>query len=154
MVAAELSRIEKKIVIRAPRQRVWRALTSIEEFSKWFRVESDDQFAPGARVRMVSTHESCKGVAFYVDIQEMTPERLFSWRWHPGLPEPGVDYSKEPTTLVEFRLEDVEGGTMVRVVESGFDRLSLERRARIYEGNEAGWQHQMVSLEQYVRTAA
>src|SRR6266542_4024812 len=103
--------IEKKVLVRAPRARVWRAITDISEFSRWFQVEAAGTFQPGARVKMISTHESCKGVEFYVTVEEMVPERRFSWRWHPGMPDPGIDYNKEPTTSVVFQLDETEGGT-------------------------------------------
>jgi len=150
MTATHLSKIERKTLMRAPRERVWRAITDPTEFGKWFSVETAGTFQPGARVDMISTHESCKGVAFSITIERMETGRLFSWRWHPGMPDPGIDYSKEPTTLVEFRLEDAPGGTLVTVTESGFDQISLDRRARIFEENEKGWESQSQSLARYV----
>jgi len=154
MIASELSRIERKTLIRAPRARVWRAITDIAEFSRWFGVVAEGAFAPGARLRMTSTHEGHTDVVFYVTVEEMTPERTFSWRWHPGMPDPGVDYSQEPATQVVFQLDEVAGGTLVTVTESGFDRISLARRAKAFEDNEAGWKIQMVSLEKYVGAAS
>ncbi len=153
MAVSDLSRIEKKILIRAPRERVWRAIAHIEEFSKWFGVDTHGTFAPGARLEMTSTHEGHQGVAFWVEIEEMTPENSLSWRWHPGMVEPGVDYSKEPTTRVVFQLDDAPGGTMVTVVESGFDALSLARRAQTFQENEKGWEYQLKSLERYAGQA-
>ena len=152
MATTELSRIEKRILIRAPRSRVWRALTTAREFAQWFGVKMTQEFQPGARVQMAYTHEG-REFEGYLDVQEMTPEKKFSWRWHPGVQEPDVDYSKEPTTLVEFQLEEVEGGTLLSVVESGFDRISLQRRARVFEQNEGGWAHQMKSIDHYVSQA-
>jgi len=145
-----LSSIEKKIFLGAPRSRVWRALTSIDEFSRWFGVESTGIFQPGARVQMTSTIEGHAGMSFHVTVDRMEPEHTFSWRWHPGAVNPDVDYSVEPTTLVEFHLAEVEGGTLVTVHESGFDQISLERRAAVYKDNEGGWEYQMKSLERYV----
>lgn len=107
-------------------------------------------FQPGAAVRLTSTHPGYEGIAFSVTIDRMEPERLFSWRWHPGVPQENIDYSKEPATLVEFRLDDVEGGTMVTVAESGFERISLARRAALIKENEGGWEYQVKSLEGYV----
>ena len=150
MTASEMSRIERRVLIRAPRGRVWRAITKIEEFSKWFGVDAEGEFTPGARLRMTSTMAECKGEVFYINVEEMTPERVFSWRWHPGMAQPNVDYSREPTTLVEFRLEEVADGTLVTVVETGFDKISLTRRAKVFEENEGGWKYQMAALEQYV----
>jgi uncharacterized protein YndB with AHSA1/START domain len=154
MTVAEMSKIERRVLIRAPRAKVWRALTEKGEFARWFGVEMTGTFQPGARVEMKSTHETeCKGDVTWVDVQEMTPERVFSWRWHPGVTDPNLDYSREPTTLVEFRLEDAEGGTLVTVTETGFDRISLARRAGVFAQNEAGWTHQMNSLESYAGQA-
>ena len=150
MAPTSLDRITKQIHIRAPRARVWRAITNIQEFSRWFGVEADGPFMPGRHIAMVSTNEGCKGAQFYVDVQEIVPERLFSWRWYPGLMEPGIDPKKEQNTLVTFTLEDAEGGTLVTVTESGFDHVTLARRAKVYEENEAGWAHQVASLERYV----
>jgi uncharacterized protein YndB with AHSA1/START domain len=147
-------RIEKQILIRAPRGRVWRAITSEKEFSEWFGVQITGEFAPGARCRMTTTHKDHAGIVFYVTIEKMEPERLFSWRWHPGMPDPGVDYSKEPTTLVVFELNEVEGGTLVTVLESGFDQISLTRRAGVFQDNTKGWELQLASLERYAGQAA
>jgi uncharacterized protein YndB with AHSA1/START domain len=156
-----MSRIEKRVRIAAPRSRVWRALTDSREFGKWFGVEVKGEFRPGARVDMVA-HEgaTCEGKemtleqrSFWVDVQEIIPERTFSWRWHPGLKEPGVDYSKEPSTLVEFTLESADGGTLLTVVETGFDRISLARRARVFADNQGGWEHQVKAIASYVEKA-
>src|SRR6476646_4136348 len=139
MTVSHPSQIERSIFLRAPRERVWRALTDIREFGAWFRVEASGAFAPGAQLRMTSTHPSCPGLQFEVVIEQMDAPRLFSWLWHPGAVDPAVDYSKEPYTRVEFRLEEAPGGTTVTVLESGFDQISLDRRARVYEDNNQGW---------------
>jgi uncharacterized protein YndB with AHSA1/START domain len=152
MTAAELTRIEDQVVVRAPRARVWKALTTAAEFSKWFRVKTEDEFRPGARVHMTSIHAGHEGTKFYLDIEEMEPERKFSWRWTPGGQQAGAP-GEEPT-LVVFELEEVAGGTMVKVTESGFERLSLARRAKAFEGNRRGWGLQMQNIREYVENAA
>jgi len=155
VVASQLSRVERKTPIRAPRSRVWRALIAIPEFCEWFRARTAEAaFQPGARVRFVSTHEGYENAEFFVDIVEMVPEQRFSWRWHPGVPLPGEDLSAEPMTLVEFVLEDAEGGTLVTVIESGFDRLFAGRQARVFKENENGWQYQMAALDRYFSAPA
>jgi uncharacterized protein YndB with AHSA1/START domain len=151
--ATELNQIEKQILLRAPRERVWQAITNIGEFSKWFNVKAEDPFTPGARVHMISTHRSCEGESFYVFVEEMEPPRKFSWRWHPGMKEPGHDYHTEPTTLVVFLLEEVEGGTLLRITESGFNQISLVRRAAVFEQNTGGWEFQLKQIENYVSQA-
>jgi uncharacterized protein YndB with AHSA1/START domain len=149
-----MSRIERKILLRAPRERVWKALTDVAEFSKWFGVETTGTFAPGARVEMTSTNADCKGVLCYMTIERMDAPHTFSWRWHPGMPDPAVDYSKEPTTLVVFQLAEAPGGTELTVVESGFDRISLARRARVFADNEKGWEFQMASIGRFLDASA
>jgi uncharacterized protein YndB with AHSA1/START domain len=111
-------RIEKKILLRAPRARVWRALTDAKEFGTWFRVELDGAFVEGAAVRGHITHPGYEHLTMEVLVERIEPERLFSYRWHPYAIDPAVDYSSEPTTLVEFRLEEAEGGTLLTITES------------------------------------
>lgn len=150
MSIASTDRIEKHVLIRAPRARVWRALADAGEFGSWFGVEIAGPFTPGARVTGRITHEGYEHVPFEITIERVEPERLFSWRWHPNAVESGVDYEAEPTTLVVFELEDAEGGTMLTVVESGFDGIPLSRRAAAYRGNDGGWAQQMVAIERHV----
>lgn len=147
-------RIEKRVLLRAPRARVWRALADAEAFGEWFGVKLAGSFAPGARVRGQVTHKGYEHVPFEITIERMEPERLFSWRWHPYAVDPKADYSTEPTTLVVFELEEVADGTLLTVVESGFDRIPLARRAEAYRGNEQGWAEQMKAIERYVSQAA
>lgn len=144
-------RIEKKILLKAPRSRVWRALTSAEEFGDWFGVNlKGHTFAPGQRVQAQITIPGYEHVVFDVWIERMEPERAFSWRWHPAAVERGVDYSKEPTTLVEFELQDAEGGTLLSVVESGFDKVPPERRLSAFRMNTEGWEGQLKNVEKHV----
>jgi uncharacterized protein YndB with AHSA1/START domain len=142
-------RIEKEIVLRVPRSRVWRALTDADEFGAWFGIKLEGAFAPGARVygQLTAPHEN---VTIDFVIERMDPESRLSYRWHPYPLEPGVDYSSEPTTLVEFQLEEIAGGTQLRVVESGFDRIPLPRRAEAFRMNDAGWVEQLENIARYV----
>jgi uncharacterized protein YndB with AHSA1/START domain len=144
------NRIEKQVRLRAPRARVWRALTNPEEFGAWFGVKVAGPFAPGARIRGPVTHKGYEHLTFDITIERMEPERLFSWRWHPHPIDPAIDYSAEPTTLVTFELEETQDGTMLRVVESGFDQIPPARRAEAYRGNEQGWAGQMEAIRKYV----
>jgi uncharacterized protein YndB with AHSA1/START domain len=144
-------RIEQSIVIQAPRGRVWRALTDASQFGAWFGVEVDDAFAPGAQVRGRVINKGYEGVLLAFTVERMEPETLFSWRWHPYAVEPGIDYSAEPTTLVEFTLEDAPGGTRLTVVESGFERIPLARQAKAYAMNDEGWAIQVRAIHGYLR---
>ena len=153
MSPSSTDRIERQILLRAPRGRVWRALTDSAEFGRWFGVKVEGAFAPGAHVRGAITHPGYEHVVFDITIERMEPERLFSWRWHPHAVEPGVDYSAEPTTLVVFELADAPGGIMLTVVESGFDQVPLARRALAYRMNGDGWTYQMQAIEAHVTAA-
>ena len=143
-------RIEKRIVIRAPRTRVWRALADAEQFSAWFGVKLKGPFAPGARLHGQVTHPGYEHVAFEITIERMEPEKLLSWRWHPHAIDPNKDYSHEPTTLVVFELSEAPGGTLLKVTESGFDGVPIERRQTAYRGNSEGWAIQVGNIERYV----
>lgn len=153
-ISTGTDRIEKEIVVKAPRPRVWRALTDAAEFGKWFGAEMKDTFAPGAHVQGRITHPGYEHLTLDMTVERMEPERLFSWRWHPAAVEPGVDYGAEPTTLVEFALEEVPEGTRLTMTESGFDDVPLARRAQAYRMNGEGWTWQMKSIEAYVTTGA
>jgi uncharacterized protein YndB with AHSA1/START domain len=154
-------RIEKKILLRAPKERVWRALSDSTEFGTWFGVKFDGPFAPGASMRGVivttavdpevaKAQTPYKGMPFKITIEQMEPERLFSFRWHPYAIDPSVDYSAEPTTLVVFTLEEVADGVMLTVTESGFDRIPLARRAKAFSANEGGWAIMVEVIVKYV----
>lgn len=101
-------------------------------------------------MRGAITHKGYEHVTWDITIDQMEPERLFSWRWHPHAVEKGHDYSKEPTTLVVFQLEDVPEGTRLTVVESGFDQVPLARRAQAYRMNGDGWTWQLESIRKHV----
>jgi uncharacterized protein YndB with AHSA1/START domain len=157
-------RIEKKILLRAPRKRVWRALADSTEFGSWFGMKFDGPFVPGARMRGVivpttvnaevaKTQKNYEGVAFEITIEQMEPEKLFSFRWHPNAVERGVDYSAEPTTLIVFELADVTDGVMLTVTESGFDQIPLARRAKAFTANEQGWGMVVKLIEEYLAHA-
>jgi len=151
-MATRDDRIEKTALLRAPRARVWRALTDVEEFGAWFRVKLSGRFEPGARMVGRVTYPGYEHLTFEITVDRMEPERLFSWRWHPAPVEDGHDYSGEPTTLVVFELEDVSGGTQLTVVESGFERIPLARRAHAFRMNEQGWTEQLKNIERHVGT--
>jgi uncharacterized protein YndB with AHSA1/START domain len=142
-------RIEQRLVLRAPRARVWRAIANAEEFGTWFGVKLDGAFAEGKLIRGMITFKAAEHTLEML-VERIDPERYFSYRWHPYAIDPRADYSAEPTTLVEFNLEEVDGGTAVTIVESGFDRIPLARRAEAFRMNTNGWVGQMKKLAQYV----
>jgi uncharacterized protein YndB with AHSA1/START domain len=145
----DTDRIEKTIVLRAPRSRVWRALTDAGEFGTWFRAEMEGPFEVGRTARGRITYPGYEHLTMEVRVERMEPERLFSYRWHPGGEVP-VDPAAAPTTLVEFRLEEVAEGTRLTLVESGFDRLPPERRETAWRENEKGWTEQMENVRRHV----
>ncbi len=143
-------RIEKVIDLKAPLSRVWRALTDHEEFGTWFRVRLDGPFVPGQVSRGQITYPGKEHLRWEVVVQAMEPERLFSFTWHPYAVDPKTDYSREPSTLVEFTLERIPTGTRLRVVESGFDRLPAHRRDEAFRMNDRGWGIQTEMIARHV----
>ena len=150
MNVTSTDRIEKTVTLRAPRSRVWRALTNADEFGAWFRVKLEGAFAEGATVRGRITHPGYEHVKMEVLVERIEPEHYFAFRWHPYAIDPKVDYSKEPTTLVEFRLEEAAGGTLLTIAESGFDRIPLARRDEAFRMNDGGWTGQLKNIERHV----
>lgn len=146
-------RIEKRIELKAPVSRVWHALTDHREFGQWFRVKLDDPFIVGQISRGQITYPGYEHVKWGAIVQKMEPERLFSFTWHHSH-DANADISKEPTTLVEFRLENIEGGTRLTVTESGFENLPADRRNKAFRENEGGWTEQLKNIESYVAQKA
>jgi uncharacterized protein YndB with AHSA1/START domain len=158
-------RIEKTILLKAPLARVWRALSDSTEFGTWFGMKFEDQFTPGATLHgiivgtkvnadVAKAQSKHQGKPGDITIEQMIPERLFSFRWHPHAVEPGVDYSQEPTTLVEFSLEETAGGVTLTLTESGFDRIPLARRAQAFTSNEQGWSIMLPIIGEYLAQVA
>lgn len=143
-------RIEKQVVLKAPRSRVWAAIADAEQFGQWFRAVFDDAFVAGERVGGRITYPGYEHMRFEVWVEELEPERRLVFRWHPNAVDEGKDYSDEPTTRVEFVLEDAPEGTLLTVVESGYDRIPRDRRDEALRSNTQGWQEQMGNIREHV----
>jgi uncharacterized protein YndB with AHSA1/START domain len=154
-------RIEKEVLLKAPLDRVWRAISDADEFGHWFGARFDGPFVPGASVTGVispttvdadvaKAQEPYAGTADTWQIVAVEPQRRLAFRWHPYAVEPGTDYTDEPTTLVEFTLDDTADGVLLRIVESGFDAIPAERRAAAFEGNSEGWEAQTKLVQKYL----
>ena len=143
-------RIEKRIELKVPVARVWQALTDHKEFGEWFGVSLESPFVPGETTRGNITNPGYEHLVMEVVVQKMEPERLFSFHWHPTAGDPNVDNSKDPPTLVEFKLERVGGGTLLLVTESGFDAIPAARRDEAFRLNDGGWTEQVKNIEAHV----
>jgi uncharacterized protein YndB with AHSA1/START domain len=152
MAIAVTDRIEKRVVLRAPRSRVWRAVTDAGEFGAWFGVKfrAPTSFTEGTTVRGQITYPGYEHLTLEMVIERMESERYFAYRWHPYAVDPDADYSREPTTLVEFRLEDASEGTLLTIIESGFDGIPLARRDEAFRMNDGGWTEQLRNIERHV----
>jgi uncharacterized protein YndB with AHSA1/START domain len=164
-MATNTDRIEKRVPLHAPLELVWRAISDSKQFGSWFGVEFDRPFVAGTTLkgRIVPTtvdaevakrQKRYEGTIFQFEVDRIEPMRLFSFRWHPYAVDSGVDYSKEPTTLVVFELEEVSDGTLLTVTESGFDQIPLEQRAKAFASNEQGWSAQVMLIEKYLALGA
>jgi len=159
---SEAHRIEKSILLSAPRSRVWRAIANSHEFGTWFGVALDGELAPGLELRgkivptkvdatVAASQKPYEGMPFHFVVDRLEPERVFSFRWHPYGVDPEADFSTENTTLVLFELTDAPTGTRLTLTESGFDALPPERRAKAFAMNDQGWTAQMTLIEKYLR---
>ncbi len=143
-------RIEKRIELKAPVARVWRALSDYREFGAWFGVKLTAPFVAGQPATGQITSPGYEHVTWRVVIQRIEPESLLSFTWHPYAVDPATDYSKEMPTLVEFRLQAIPTGTLLVVTESGFDKVPAGRRAEALRMNDNGWAIQMRNVERHV----
>jgi uncharacterized protein YndB with AHSA1/START domain len=143
-------RIEKQIEIAAPVSKVWRAITDSQQFGEWFLVKMEGPFVAGQPSSGQITHPGYEHVRMEIVIQAIEPETLFSFTWHPYALEPNVDYSHEPSTLIEFRLQPTATGTLLTVTESGFDKIPAARRDMAFRMNDSGWAQQVINIQNYV----
>ncbi len=143
-------RIEKQIELKAPGAKVWRALTDYREFSQWFRVKLEAPFVPGQPTAGQVTYPGYEHIRMEVVVEKLEPESYFSLRWHPYAIDPAVDYSQEPSTLIEFRLKETGTGTLLIVTESGFLKIPESRRAEAFRKNSEGWAEQLQNIEEHV----
>jgi uncharacterized protein YndB with AHSA1/START domain len=143
-------RIEKRMELKAPVSRVWRALTDYREFGEWFGVKLEGPFVPGEISRGHITYPGYEHLPWEVVVQKMEPEKHFSFTWHPYAVDPKIDYSQETPTLVEFRLEKSASGTLLVLTESGFDKIPSERRLQAFRSNDGGWTEQLKNIEKHV----
>jgi uncharacterized protein YndB with AHSA1/START domain len=153
-MAADMDdRIEKTVELNAPVSRVWRALTDHEEFGQWFRVRIEDPFVPGQVSRGHITYPGYEHLKWEMVVQKMEKDRLFSFTWHPYAVDSTKDYSGEASTSVEFTLQEIPTGTLLRIVESGFDRLPPERRDEAFRMHERGWSAQVDNIAEHLGRA-
>jgi uncharacterized protein YndB with AHSA1/START domain len=154
-------RIEKTTLLRAPPSRVWRAISDARRFGTWFGVEFEAPFSAGSTLKgkivptkvdpdVAKMQEPYDGFPFEITVERIEPERLFSFRWHPFAIDKKVDYSSEPTTLIELTLTPAAGGTRLTITESGFSRIPLARRAVAFLANDSGWAGQTKLIEKYL----
>ena len=150
METSNTDRIEKQIELKAPVARVWQALTDYKQFNEWFMVNLEAPFVVGKTTRGNITYPGYEHMAMEVLVQKMEPERLFAFHWNPLEIDPNVDRSKQPSTLVEFKLEKVGDGTLLRITESGFDSIPAAQRDEAFRRNNEGWTEQVKNIETYV----
>lgn len=146
--------IRKQAILKAPRDRVWRAISDTSDFATWFRMTLDGPFEPGRTLKGRVDFPQYAHLTFTVVVEKVEPKHHVSWRWHPHALDEHHDYSAEPMTLVSFDLEDAEGGTMLTIVESGFDAIPAERRETAFRGNEGGWTGQLKNITAHVERDA
>ena len=157
----DTDRIQKNIVLRASRERIWRAISDAKQFGTWFGVEFEGDFVVGSHLKgrivptkvdadIAKTQEAYSGMAFEIFVERIEPMRVLAFRWHPYAVEPGRAFSTEPTTLVTFVLENAPGGISLTITESGFDQIPLERRAEAFMENEKGWAAQTQLIQKYL----
>ena len=142
--------IRKRLHLKAPPSRVWQAIVDSDQFGTWFHVRLETPFVVGQPTSGQITYPGWEHVRFTLVTEAIEPETRFAYLWHPYAVDMNTDYSAEPMTRVEFLLQPQDGGTLVTVVESGFDRLPPERLAEAFRMNERGWAEQLDNIRGHV----
>jgi len=151
---ASTDQIERSIHIQATRSRVWRAISNAQEYGQWFGAKlTGASFAPGQHVKGPITICGHEDVIFDAIIERVEPEHLLSYRWHPYAIDPAFDYSQEQRTLVTFTLQDTADGTLLTVVESGFDQVPPGRRVTALQMNTRGWEAQLNNVARHATSS-
>ncbi|MDB5895114.1 MAG: vanillate O-demethylase oxidoreductase VanB [Rhodoferax sp.] len=143
-------RFHQEARIDAAPAAVWKALTDARQFGEWFGVRLDTVFSPGQLAVGKMERDGHEHLDFTAKVVRMQPERLFSFRWHPHAEDPSMSGADEPTTLVEFTLDEAQGKTLLTVAESGFERLPARRRHTAFEVNSRGWAQQLDNLQGFL----
>jgi len=143
-------KIEKTITLRAPVDRVWRAITDPVEFGQWFRVKLENDFVVGQVSRGRITYPGFEHATWEATVAAIEPKTRFAFTWRPYAVDPKVDYSAETPTLVEFRLTPTPEGTQLVITESGFDKVPAWRREEAMRMNDGGWAEQIENIRAHV----
>ncbi len=142
--------IQKEITLAAPQSRVWSALTDSAQFGAWFGVDLETPIRMGEEMVGQITAPGYEHLKLRAKVERMEPEHTLAFRWCPFAMDPDVDYSGEPTTLVEFRLKESGSGTHLTVTESGFDGIPEKYRSEAFFRNESGWTGQVQNIKKHV----
>lgn len=144
-------RIEKTLDLRAPRSRVWRALTTPRELGAWFGLgeplELSGTFEPGSTI--MARWPGRTDLEVFCTVEAIEHERRLSFRWMPCEVSDADERARLPTTLVEMRLSDIEVGTRLTISESGFAALPPDKQYKRGE-NARGWEIQLQSIAQHL----
>lgn len=141
--------IEKEIQIKAPVAKVWKALTDAKLFGQWFGVNLHSDFVAGKTTKGRNTSKGFE-MEMTFQIKEIKPQTYFSYAWIPFPMDQSFDYSKEDPTLVEFFLEESSSGTLLKVKESGFNKITASRRAEAFKMHTGGWEAQLKNIEKFL----
>ncbi len=155
------NRIEKHVLLKAPLDRVWQAITDSRQFGAWFGMDLDGPFAAGQPItgriaptqvdpEVAKMQEPYAGTPVNFVVDRIEPRTLFSIRWHPFAIDPKVDYSAEPMTLITFALKETAEGVELTLTETGFEHIPAHRRAEALKANDGGWAKQMELIAAYV----
>jgi uncharacterized protein YndB with AHSA1/START domain len=146
----EEDRVEREMRVAAPVERVWAVLTERAHMAEWlahhFEVRDCDLRPGGALV----LHQKPHNATLPARIVTVERPHVFAYRW--AMAYPGEEPTEDNSTLVEFRLTPDGNGTVLRVTESGFARVSIPPE-RAYAGRKAHSQGWPVYMDEIRRRA-
>jgi len=135
--------IVREITVKAPKERVYKAITDPKQIVTWFPDAIEGTLEVGERpIFNFGKHGKNQ-----IYVEAANPYDYFAYRWVPGSNNVTGDVLTVPNTLVEFRIETSEGMTKVTLTESGFASLPAEVAQKSFEQNSGGWEFMISRLE-------
>lgn len=136
--------IQREITINASRERVYNAISDPEQVVKWFPETIEGNYAVGEQP-VFGFGDHGKNQVCIVDAR---PHEYFAFRWVPGGNHFLGDVLSVDTTLVEFRLSELQDGSCkVSLSETGFASLPAEIAESSHQQNSGGWNFMLGRLE-------
>jgi uncharacterized protein YndB with AHSA1/START domain len=138
--------ITRTIEIAAPRQRVWDALTTPELLSQWLGQEAVFEPKVGAK----GSYSWSDWGRFPLIVEQVEEPSRLAVRWARS---PDGELTESTSTVAHYQLDEIDGGTLLTVVETGFELLDGNQQTS-FEDNTKGWAEELGELKVFLESVS